>query len=41
MRILGLRVGEAVVDLSLVRHDRDVGVNVLRTEGDVKVSIVL
>jgi glycogen debranching enzyme len=35
-----LRVGEAVVDLRLVRHDRDVGINVLRRDGDVEIRMV-
>jgi glycogen debranching enzyme len=38
--IRNLRVGEAVVDLRLVRHDRDVGINVQRREGDVEIRMV-
>jgi glycogen debranching enzyme len=37
LRITGLRVGEAVVDLLVDRHAFDVGVNVLRREGDVRI----
>jgi glycogen debranching enzyme len=39
LRILGLRVGEATLDLSLNRHGSDVGVNVLRREGPVAVVV--
>jgi hypothetical protein len=40
LSIHGLRVREdAVVDLSVFRHGRTVGVNVLRREGDVKVLL--
>jgi len=35
-----LRVGEAAVDLSLTRHENDVGVNVLRREGDLEVLVI-
>jgi glycogen debranching enzyme len=38
--ISGLRVGEALVDLELRRHGDDVGVNVLRRDGDVEVVLV-
>src|SRR5262249_22242293 len=34
LRIHNLEVAGAVVDLQLVRHEHDVGVNVLRREGD-------
>jgi glycogen debranching enzyme len=40
VRISGLRVGDASVDLSLVRHKADVGINVLRREGRVSVVSV-
>jgi hypothetical protein len=33
-------VAGAAVDLLLVRHENDVGVNVLRREGDVLVTVV-
>jgi len=39
--IRNLRVGASVIDLSLHRHTRDVGVNVLRKEGDVQISVEL
>jgi glycogen debranching enzyme len=40
VRITGLRVGQARLDLSLTRHECDVGINVLRREGDVGVVVV-
>ncbi len=40
LHIQGLRVGEASVDLLARRHDEDVAVNVLRREGDLRVSVV-
>jgi glycogen debranching enzyme len=40
IRINGLRVGEASVDLLLARHGSDVGVNVLRREGKVSVAVL-
>jgi glycogen debranching enzyme len=39
LRIHDLEVANAKVDLLLVRHRDDVGVNVLRTEGDVRVIV--
>jgi hypothetical protein len=39
--IRNLRISDAIVDLALHRHARDVGVNVLRKEGDLNVSIVV
>ena len=38
--IKGLRVGEASLDLQLIRHREDVGINVLRREGPVRVVTV-
>ena len=38
--IKGLRVGEASLDLQLVRHQDDVSINVLRREGAVSVVTV-
>ena len=38
--ISGLRVADASVDLSLTRHDQDVGVNVVRRDGRVGVIVV-
>jgi glycogen debranching enzyme len=34
VRLTNLRVGSATVDLRLLRHGQDVGINVLRREGD-------
>jgi glycogen debranching enzyme len=41
VELFGLRVGDASIDLRLERHDHDVGVNVLRRDGDVEVVAVL
>ncbi|MGE5469518.1 MAG: glycogen debranching N-terminal domain-containing protein [Bacteroidota bacterium] len=41
VEIRELRIGDAVIDLSFERHEHDVGVNVLRKEGDVKISVFL
>ena len=35
-----LRVGDATVDLSLARHESDVGINVIRRRGRVGVIVV-
>jgi glycogen debranching enzyme len=40
LRIHNLEVAGATVDLLLVRHKNDVGVNVLRREGDLRVTVV-
>jgi glycogen debranching enzyme len=40
LRIHNLKVAGSTVDLLLVRHDQDVGVNVLRREGDVQIMVV-
>jgi glycogen debranching enzyme len=40
LRIHNLEVAGAIVDLLLVRHENDVGVNVLGREGDVQVTVV-
>jgi glycogen debranching enzyme len=37
--IRGLRVGDAVVDLQLLRHGEDVGINVVRRDGDVAITM--
>jgi hypothetical protein len=34
-----LRIGDAVVDLSLERHAKDVGINILRREGRVEIVV--
>jgi hypothetical protein len=39
-RIHNLEVAGASVDLVLVRHEHDVGVNVLRRDGDVRIFVV-
>ncbi|QBQ56163.1 amylo-alpha-1,6-glucosidase [Nitrosococcus wardiae] len=41
LEITNLRFGNAVIDLTLRRHLHDVGVNVLRKEGDVEVAVIL
>jgi glycogen debranching enzyme len=41
VEIFNLQVGQAHLDLALERHKNDVGINVLRKEGDVEVSVVL
>ena len=41
VRLTNVRTGKALVDVQFERHDRQVGVNVLRKEGGVDVSIVL
>jgi len=40
LRIHNLEVAEAKVDLLFVRHESDVGVNVLRREGDVQIMVI-
>jgi glycogen debranching enzyme len=40
LRILNLRVGEARIDLLLTRQEHDVGIAVLRRDGDVEVVAV-
>ena len=40
LRIHNLEVAGATVDLLLVRHEHDVGVNVLRREGEVEILVV-
>ena len=40
LRIHNLKLAGATVDLLLVRHADDVGVNVLRREGDVQIVVV-
>ncbi len=41
MIINNLRLGDAVVDLRLRRHPQDVGIRVLRKEGDVDITVVV
>jgi glycogen debranching enzyme len=40
VHIHNLRVGDSVVDLLFLRHDQDVGINVLRREGPVEIIMV-
>ena len=40
LRIMNLSVAEASVDLLLTRHTYDVGVTVLRRDGDVEIVAV-
>jgi glycogen debranching enzyme len=40
VQIRNLRVGNAVVDLLLLRHGQDVGINVLRREGPLEIRMV-
>jgi len=40
IEIKNLRIGDATVDLSLDRHDQDVGINVLRREGRVGIVVM-
>lgn len=41
LKITNLRFADGVVDLVFHRHLRDVGVNVLRKEGDIEIAIVV
>jgi hypothetical protein len=40
VRINRLQVGSATADLLLERHPHDVGVTVLRRQGDLRVTVV-
>jgi glycogen debranching enzyme len=40
LRIHNLQVGKGSVDLVVVRHEHDVGVNVLRREGDLEILVI-
>ncbi len=40
VRVRNLRVGDATVDLDLVRHPEDVGIQVIRREGNVDIVVV-
>jgi hypothetical protein len=40
LEIQNLQIGKSVVDLLLLRHGRDVGINVLRREGKVEITMV-
>jgi glycogen debranching enzyme len=39
IEVKNLRIGDATVDLSLERHPKDVGINILRREGRVEVVV--
>jgi glycogen debranching enzyme len=39
LRIHNLEVGGAMVDLLMVRHDEGIGVNVLRRDGDIRITV--
>lgn len=41
LEITNLRVAGGVVDLAFRRHPRDVGVNVLRKEGDIEIAVIV
>ncbi len=41
LEITNLRAGDGVIDLVFHRHPRDVGINVLRKEGDIEIAIVV
>jgi len=41
MRVEGLRVGDARVDLLLQRYRDSVGVDVTRRDGDIEVAVVV
>jgi glycogen debranching enzyme len=40
VRVQNLRVGQATIDLLFLRHEFDVGINVLRREGKLEVSML-
>ncbi len=40
VRLLGVRAGEASADLLVRRHEQDVGVNVLRRQGEVRIELI-
>lgn len=41
LEITNLHFGDTVIDLTLGRHLHDVGVNVLRKEGDIEVAVIV
>ncbi len=41
MKITNLRVGDAVADLTLHRHEHDVSINVARKEGDMGIRVLV
>ena len=40
VRVLNLAVGDAALDLLLLRHGHDIGINVLRREGKAEILLV-
>jgi len=41
LQITNLRFGDSVIDLAFRRHPNDVGINVLRKEGDIDVAVFM
>ena len=41
VRLVNVRVGDAVVDVQFERHGEEVGVNVVRKQGEIDVSVLL
>ena len=41
LRLVDLQVGDALVDVIFERHDRELGVKVIRKSGDLDVSVIL
>ncbi len=41
VRITNMRVGNGFLDLSLRRHTHDVGINVIRKEGDIDIAVIV
>ncbi|HSN22512.1 MAG TPA: amylo-alpha-1,6-glucosidase [Usitatibacter sp.] len=41
LRLVDVRVGDAVVDVQFERNGKEVGVNVMRKQGEIEVSVVL
>lgn len=41
LQITNLRMGDGVIDLAFRRHPNDVGINVLRKEGDIEVVTIM
>jgi glycogen debranching enzyme len=39
-RILNLQVAGSSVDLELIRHEHDIGVNVLRRQGEIEIAVI-
>jgi len=41
LEITNLRFADGVIDLAFRRHPRDVGINVLRKEGDIEIAVIV